>query len=64
MHWQRCLKATQLQNYVVDRKDVFPTLGVDDPSEESHVLTDKQFFYEVRINVLRGGFRCCTRFLL
>lgn len=50
VHWQRCLKATQLQNYVVDRKYVFPTLEGYDPAEESHVLTDKKFFYEVRIH--------------
>lgn len=41
----RCLKATQLQDYVVDR---YPQVEGDDPAEESHVLTDKKFMYEVR----------------
>lgn len=46
MYWNhRCLKATQLQNLVVDRNPPVP--GVD-PFEEHHVLTDKKFFYEVR----------------
>lgn len=41
----RCLKATQLQDFVVD---LYPQMEGDDPAEENHVLTDKKFLYEVR----------------
>eukprot|EP00752_Nemacystus_decipiens_P003276 g3032.t1 len=40
----RCLKATQLEDYVIDRR---PQVDGDDPSEENHVLTDKKFIYDV-----------------
>jgi len=41
----RCLKATQLQDFVVD---LYPQVEGDDPADENHVLTDKKFLYEVR----------------
>ncbi|CAM9185977.1 unnamed protein product [Scytosiphon promiscuus] len=45
IYWNhRCLKATHLQNLVMDRTPPVPDV---DPFEEHHVLTDKKFFYEV-----------------
>lgn len=40
----RCLKATQLEDYVIDR---YPQVDGDDPAEENDVVTDKKFIYEV-----------------
>ncbi len=47
----RCLKATQLQDFVVDH---YPQAEGDDPAEEHHVLTDKKFLYEVRVTERRN----------